>query len=302
MVRLMGWNWFDKEFSVHFVTKILVVAAAVLAILLAALTIAYSSNADRIAGSYHDMEAEVAATKGSMAAQAAIHGTQEANSQAKIAALNNQMTQLQSNLNSLLAENSKLTVDKNAAVTESKLLLSKFNELQTTASTQASLIQSYRDETTTLRKNELAFNRQSVEMNDRISDLDAKRDVLEQSVRALQEQLAEARTSMEKAQSGASAIASGNAVESFVSAGPLVSGRIDELSKDSLTGATMVKINVGSNDSVKDNMKFFVVRDGKFIGTITVVRTDLKFAVGKVSLLADKSAVQTADMVLSRIN
>lgn len=286
----------------HFVTKILVVAAAVLAILLAALTIAYSSNADRIAGSYHDMEAEVAATRGSAAAQAAIHGTQEANSQAKIAALNNQMTLLQSNLNSLLAENSKLTVEKNAAVTESKLMLSKFNELQTTANTQASLIQSYRDETTTLRKNELAFNKQSVEMNDRISDLDAKRDVLEQSVRALQEQLAEARTSMEKAQSGASTIASGNAVESFVSAGPLVSGRIDELSKDPLTGATMVKINVGSNDSVKDNMKFFVVRDGKFIGTITVVRTDLKFAVGKVSLLAEKSAVQTSDMVLSRIN
>ena len=139
-------------------------------------------------------------------------------------------------------------------------------------------------------------------MNDRISDLDAKRDVLEQSVRALQEQLAEARTAMEKAQSGVSTIASGNAVESFVSAGPLVSGRIDELSKDTLTGATMVKINVGSNDSVKDNMKFFVVRDGKFIGTITVVRTDLKFAVGKVSLLADKSNVQTSDMVLSRIN
>ncbi len=286
----------------HFVTKILVVAAAVLAILLAALTIAYSSNADRIVGSYYDMEAVKTATEASHAAQAAIHGTQEANSQAKIAALNNQMTQLQSTLNSLLAENSKLTVEKNAAVTESKLMLSKFNELQTTASTQASLIQSYRDETTTLRKNELSFNRQSVEMNDRISDLDAKRDVLEQSVRALQEQLAEARTAMEQAQSGVSTIASGNSVESFVSAGPLVSGRIDELSTDTLTGATMVKINVGSNDSVKDNMKFFVVRDGKFIGTITVVRTDLKFAVGKVSLLADKSNVQTSDMVLSRIN
>ncbi len=286
----------------HFVTKILVVAAAVLAILLAALTIAYSSNADRIVGSYHDMEAVKTATEASMAAQSAIHGTQEANNQAKIAALNNQMTQLQSTLNSLLAENSKLTVEKNAAVTESKLMLSKFNELQTTASTQASLIQSYRDETTTLRKNELSFNRQSVEMNDRISDLDAKRDVLEQSVRALQEQLAEARTAMEKAQSGVSTIASGNSVESFVSAGPLVTGRIDELSTDTLTGATMVKINVGSNDSVKDNMKFFVVRDGKFIGTITVVRTDLKFAVGKVSLLADKSNVQTSDMVLSRIN
>lgn len=286
----------------HFVTKILVVAAAVLAILLAALTIAYSSNADRIVGSYYDMEAVKTATEASMAAQSAIHGTQEANNQAKIAALNNQMTQLQSNLNSLLAENSKLTVEKNAAVTESKLMLSKFNELQTTASTQASLITSYRDETTTLRKNELAFNRQSVEMNDRISDLDAKRDVLEQSVRALQEQLAEARTAMEQAQSGVSSIASGNSVESFVSAGPLVSGRIDELSTDTLTGATMVKINVGSNDSVKDNMKFFVVRDGKFIGTITVVRTDLKFAVGKVSLLAEKSNVQTSDMVLSRIN
>lgn len=65
----------------HFVTKILVVAAAVLAILLAALTIAYSSNADRIVGSYYDMEAVKTATEASHAAQAAIHGTQEANSQ-----------------------------------------------------------------------------------------------------------------------------------------------------------------------------------------------------------------------------
>lgn len=119
-------------------------------------------------------------------------------------------------------------------------MLSKFNELQTTASTQASLIQSYRDETTTLRKNELSFNRQSVEMNDRISDLDANRYVLEQSVRALQEQLAEARTAMEQAQSGVSTIASGNSVESFVSAGPLVSGRIDELSTDTLANCAMM--------------------------------------------------------------
>jgi hypothetical protein len=228
--------------------------------------------------------------------------TEKANTAAKIAALNNQIQQLQTTLNTYIADNSKLTVEKDAAVTEAKLKESKLGELQVTAHTQASLIQSYRDETTTLRKNELAFQKQSVEMNDRISDLDAKRDVLEQSVRALQEQLAEARTSLEKAQSGVTAVAAGATVESFVSAGPLVTGRIDEVTKDSMTGSTMVKINVGTKDSVKDNMKFYVVRGGNFVGTITVVRSDLKFAVGKVSLLADKAEVQTSDMVLSRIN
>ena len=292
----------DKEHSVHFVTKILVVAAAVLAILLAALTIAFASNADRIVGGYRDIEAQASAYRSSLDAQTAIHGTEKANSAAKIAALNNQIQQLQQTLNTLIADNSKLTVEKDAAVTDSRLKESKLGELQVTARTQASLIQSYRDETTTLRKNELAFQKQSVEMNDRISDLDAKRDVLEQSVRALQEQLAEARTSLEKSQSGVTAVAAGATVESFVSAGPLVTGRIDEVTKDAMTGSTMVKINVGTKDSVKDNMKFYVVRGGNFVGTITVVRSDLKFAVGKVSLLADKAEVQTSDMVLSRIN
>lgn len=286
----------------HWLTKAFVLAAAVLAVLLSALTIAYSSNADKIVGDYYDEQARRTSAEALAQGAESKFASERAEMNAKVAVLGRDITALQTQVSQLQAENAKLLLGKNSAEDERRLTLSKLDELQITARTQASLIQSYRDETNTLRGNEQRSQREKNEMGDRISDLEAKREVLEQSLRSLQEQLAEARTGLENALSGATAskTAAGSS-EAFTFSGPIIRGRVDEVGSDAATGSTLVKINVGSADNVRDNMKFYVVRGNEFVGTLTVVKTDLKHAIAKVTLTGGKGAVTTSDMVLSRI-
>lgn len=286
----------------HWLTKAFVLAAAVLAVLLSALTIAYSSNADKIVGDYYDEQARRTSAEALAQGAESKFASERAELNAKVAVLGRDISSLQAQVSQLQSENAKLLMGKNSAEDERRLAMSKLDELQITARTQASLIQSYRDETTTLRGNEQRSQREKNEMGDRISDLEAKREVLEQSLRSLQEQLAEARTGLENALSGASSTktASGNS-EAFTFSGPIIRGRVDEVGSDAATGSTLVKINVGSADNVRDNMKFYVVRGNEFVGTLTVVKTDLKHSIAKVTLTGTKGAVSTSDMVLSRI-
>jgi len=287
---------------VHWLTKAFVLAAAVLAVLLSALTIAYSSNADKIVGDYYDEQARRTSAEALAQGAESKFASERAEMNAKVAVLGRDITSLQTQVSQLQSENAKLLLGKNSAEDERRLTLSKLDELQITARTQASLIQSYRDETTTLRGNEQRSQREKNEMGDRISDLEAKREVLEQSLRSLQEQLAEARTGLENALSGATAskTAAGSS-EAFTFSGPIIRGRVDEVGSDAATGSTLVKVNVGSADNVRDGMKFYVVRGNEFVGTLTVVKTDLKHAIAKVTLTGGKGAVTTSDMVLSRI-
>lgn len=287
----------------HWLTKAFVLAAAVLAVLLSALTIAYSSNADKIVGDYYDEQARRTSAEALAQGAESKFASERAELNAKVAVLGRDITSLQTQTSQLQSENAKLLMAKNSAEDERRLTLSKLDELQITARTQASLIQSYRDETTTLRGSEQRSQREKNEMGDRISDLEAKREVLEQSLRSLQEQLAEARTGLENALSGATATktAAGSG-EAFTFSGPIIRGRVDEVGADAATGSTLVKINVGSADNVRDSMKFYVVRGNDFVGTLTVVKTDLKHSIAKVTLTGGNGAVTTSDMVLSRIS
>lgn len=284
----------------HIVTKVLVVFAAILAVFLAALTIAYSSNADRIVASHNDEVARRQQAEASLSAQAATHGTQIQDFQQRINSLNNELESRSAEIRNLQKANAEMIAARNAAEDKYRLLLSSKGELETTAKTQATLIASYRDEVTTLRRNELGYRQRELEMGDRISDLEAKREVLDQSLRALQEQLAEARASVEAMASG---VATGRADQPFTHTGPLIAGRVQEVTQDPSTGWTLVRVNVGTNDNVRENMKFSIARGSEFIGNVVVIRTDLNFSIARVDLLRrDKPVqIQPNDLVLSRL-
>lgn len=284
----------------HIVTKVLVVFAAILAVFLAALTIAYSSNADRIVASHNDEVSRRQQAEASLSAQAATHGTQLQDFQQRINSLNNELESRSAEIRNLQKANAEMIAARNAAEDKYRLLLSSKGELETTAKTQAALIASYRDETTTLRRNELGYRQRELEMGDRISDLEAKREVLDQSLRALQEQLAEARASVEAMASG---VAAGRTDQPFTHTGPLIAGRVQEVTQDPSTGWTLVRVNVGTNDNVRENMKFSIARGDEFIGNVVVIRTDLNFSIARVDLLRrDKPVqIQPNDLVLSRL-
>lgn len=287
----------------HILTKVLVISAAVLSVFLAALTIAYATNADRITSQFQAERNDKVAAMSALNATKSEAGEEQARLNAQIEQLSRDLAARTSDVNRLEAASTTLQSEKAKALADYQSLQAKISELGETAKTQASLITSYRDEVTGLRKNELTYRQQALEMDDRLSDLESQREVLEQTVRALQEQLAEARTQQESLVAGATPGSSSGVktAEPFVSSGPLVSGRVEGVSKDGATGAMLARINLGSNDLLRENQKLFVGRGGEFVANVVVIKTDLKSSIARIDTLGRAVEVREGDQVLSRL-
>lgn len=283
-------------------TKVLVIIAAVLSLFLSALVIAYSVNTDRILS---DRDAEVARSQAALASAAENAnqaGAAKAAWEKERSGLQQQIAERSSKAVELERVNAELSRGKSKAEQELQAITLKIAELGDTVKTQATLLSGYRDEVSALRKNELRFREQAVQADDRISDLESQNEVLTQGVRALREQLEEARLTRESG-TGAMGILAGSsrAGEPFVDTGIPVTGTIESVTTDPSTGSTLVKINLGSNDRIRDNQKLFVSRGKDFVANLVIVKTDMRFAIAKVDTLSRKVDVQTGDAVTSRL-
>lgn len=280
-------------------TKVLVIIAAVLSLFLSALVISYSFNTDRI---LQDRDAEVArslAAQGQLADNATQASSAKASWEKERASLETQLTERDSRSRELERVNAELTRSKAKAEQDLQAITLKIAELGETVKTQATLLVGYRDEVTALRKNELRFREQAVQSDDRISDLESQNEVLSQSVRALREQLEEARLAREGGSMGMMGVSF--AKEPFVDTGIPVTGSIENVTTDPSTGATLVKINLGSNDRIRENQKLFVSRGKDFVANLVIVKTDMRFAIGRIDTLSRDVQVQSGDSVTTRL-
>ncbi len=283
----------------HVLTKVFVVIAAILSVALSALVIAYAVNTDRVAAAYQEqVSLRVAAESNAMAA-AAVSGTEKTRLASAKEQLERDNATLADRIRTLEADNARLLTDKKTAEQERDSITAKIAELGETVKTQAALITSYRDEVTGLRNSELTFRQREIDLNSTLSDRDSQVEVLTQSVRALQEQLAEIKRSASGAP--AAGVISG-ADQPFSYTGPVINGRIEAVSTDAATGKVVVKVNVGTNDKVSKNMRFAIVRGTEtFVGHMVIVKPDLKWSVGEVTLTAKGSSVQEGDLIKSRL-
>lgn len=283
----------------HILTKFLMVFAAVLSVFLAALTIAYSANAERITQGLVGAQAGETAARASLSSQTTLYQAEKVRLESQIQQTSRDMAERAKEVNQLQSETSRLTAEKNKAESSRLAIEGKIAELGELAKTQAALITSYREEVTGLRKNELDYRSQMLGLEQRMSDLESQREVLEGTVRALQEQLAEAKMAQETALKGGTA-RSGKSGEPFMFTGPLIQARVETVSKDTASGATLAKISVGSNDQIRENMKLLVIRDGQFVANLIIVQTDLRWSIGRVETLGRPVEVMAGDLVWSR--
>lgn len=285
----------------HVLTKVFVVIAAVLSVALSALVIAFAVNTDRIREDYQNVVSAKAAIEAQSAAASAISEQERSRLNSMIEQLSRDQATLKASLGNLENERNMLSAGKAKAETERDSITAKISELGETAKTQATLITSYRDEVTTLRKNELDYRQRALDMDNRLNDLESQREVLEQNFRALQEQLAEAKRAATAA-APAAGIVSGTGDQAFVYAGPRIQGRVEDMKVDASTGKTLVKLSVGTNDKVAKNMKMFLVRGDQFIANVVVTTPDMKWSVAEVTLVNKGAQVAAGDLVVSRID
>lgn len=279
----------------HTVTKVLVVFAAILCVLLAALTMAYSVNAERIVSDY---KAQVLAKQ--TAEQSASSDISSARLEMDvqnnmIRELRNTQTNLNNQIQSLQAELATKRAEVNAAQLAGDASKSQIDNLTASVKTYSQLIDSYRGEVTKLRENELSFRQKEIELVDRLNDLESQREVQDGNIRALQEQLAELRRTIDSHGTGvpAQGIAAGPYKPSIPISGKIVAVGATK----SGSGKPIVTMNVGTNNQVRENMELAIFRGGNFIANVVVTKTDLQWAVGEVNTLGKNVDIREGDSV-----
>jgi vacuolar-type H+-ATPase subunit E/Vma4 len=288
-----------QEQAVHFLTKVFVVIATVLSIALSALTIAYATNTDRIRRDYEQQRGKLGMVEASHATSAAQHGSAVTRLNETIASMQNELSQTKGQLTDLQGQRSTLIAERDKANAERSTTQAKIDELAEVAKTQATLLTNYREEVEKLRNSELAFRQQRLDLEDRISDLESQREVLDQNYRALQEELAAIKTEAQGGRVAAGAVSGSSGA--FTYAGPIIQGRVESVERDAATSKLMAKLNVGTNDKVAKNMRLYVIRDNNFVGNLVVTNADLSFSVGAFDSLGLANEVKAGDLIVSRV-
>ena len=283
----------------HILTKVFIVFAAVLSVVIAALAMAYSINADTIRTQYDDAkrEAETAKADGN----AAVSQFSNINSvlQDRIAELQSRVASAeQENLN-LSQENQSLLTAKTNAEHDAAAIKNQIGQSQETTRAMASMIESLRNEITKLRTSEFSLRKSSLDLEDRVNDLTSQNEVYAQTIRALREQVASAQRAAERTLAGGAG-AAGNG-EPYEATGPIIHGTVTRVTTDPSSGKSLIEVDVGSNDRVAENMKLHVGRGtDTFVATLVVVKTDLQSAIARISLKNDDLTIKPGDIVVSR--
>lgn len=284
----------------HILTKILAVFAALLAVGLSALTIAYTANADRVRADYQAQvlraqQFEARANEASAAAQNAIAAIQR-----QIDTIEQQRDALENEASQLRQNNARLLTDARQAQAAEQSIRSKIDQLAATSETLSRIVASYRDEVATLRTNELRYARNETQLSDRINDLTGQLEVALENNRALQEQLVEVRQQLASAEQGGGAAAGGSRTAVASGAMP-IRARVTSVQRGP-AGELLVEINAGANDQLRENNELSLVRGDQFLGKVRLTRVEPQGAVGVVDFLGRPSRdVRAGDTVVSII-
>ncbi len=285
----------------HILTKVFVLIASVLSIMMAALAISYSVNADRITAGYRDAMAAADTAKADQAAQQAAHGHASAAMEDSITSLRDELASRDADTRRLEASNSELRIALRQAEAGRESISSKIAQLGVTVETQARIIDEYKSEMGRLRGAELSWRDDKIDLEKSLSDLESQVIVYEQVKRALQEQISEMRIALNNGDNGSSSASTASQTPTEIS-GPLIRGSIDEVLNDPSSGDTLVKVNLGSNDRLRENTRLYIHRGNNvYLGELVIFSVDLNHAVGRVAYVAQDQAIREGDRVMSKL-
>ena len=284
----------------HILTKILVVFAAGLSLALAALTSTYALNAKTITDSYNAKVDEAKNANAQYELQSSQFADERADLQGQINAGRAELADLNQQRLTLLSQLEELRIEAKQAEDRAARVERQIGDIGKTADTQAVLITSLTDEVRTLRDENLTSKEQQIDLLARLNDLENQNDVLTQTNRALQEVVA----GFQNEAGGNNSLSRGDSdAPAGISEldGPLVRGRVRAVR--SSDGQQYAEIDLGTRDRVRENVKLFVTRDGRWVADLNIVRADIQTSVGRVDPLGRTNVqVREGDFVLSSLD
>ncbi len=286
----------------HILTKVFVLFAAVLSILMAALSISYTVNADRVVADYRNAMARADLAVNDMNALKSSSSQLVAAKEEELAAARDELASRVADIRRLEADNSELRIGLRSAEAARESITAKIAELGVAVETQARIIDEYKNELSRLRQAELDYRDERLDLEKQLSDLESQVIVYEQVKRALEEQLTEVRNTLADATTRGGAGSDASRAAPSTIPGAQIRGSIDEVTTDPASGQLLVKINLGSNDRVRENSRLYVHRGQTYLGELVIFRVDLNHAIGRMSYTVAGQSVEAGDSVLSRLD
>lgn len=287
----------------HILTKVFVVLSAVLSLMLASATMIYAYNAESVRTAYEHAELARLSSETALKTQSTAHASDIATLMGELEARDQRIAEIRGDVDALKIENDRLRREKFAAEADAERTKGQISQFRVAVQTQASLIESYKDEVASLREDELQFRDERLELEDVIADQSSQIEVFQQEIRALEEQLAAARSDLEAAQTGTAVARSDDAAAAtpVQLSGPPVFGTVRAVRQEDATGKTLVQVDLGANDGVRENVKLLVFRGSTFVANLVLKRVDLQDSLAEVSLLAPGMTIMTGDRVTTRL-
>ena len=287
----------------HILTKIFVVLAAVLSLALSALTMMYSVNAETIRTAYEDADLKAKAATTALNNAMQLTEGETAQLRGTINLKNSEIGQLRSRVSELELDNDRLLRDKQRAEQESARALGRIDEFRAAVQTQATVLNQVNAEVSDLRQAELEFQRIRLELEDTIADFQSQVQVLEQTTRAQGEQIAALRQENEQLRSGGTLARGTSSGDPITVPGASVVGEVLGVRTDTVTGRPLVRVSLGSNDRMRENVKLIVYRGGNFVANVVLRNVDLQESIGEVTLAADGvDGPRSGDKVTTRLD
>lgn len=280
----------------HIVTKILVVFAAIFSVLLSALTLAFATNADALKTAVKDKDAVISQLRTDLRDAVQVEAERAAALARAKEAAEEALSRSQNEMKALQNERATLKTQVETARFAEQSVQNQVTKLTATSEANAGIIKALNDELVQVRGALVAGSRREAELVDRLNDLEQQRQVLEQSTRALQEQLAEARLAVNQAKQNPGGTTATNVA--FVDRGPIVRARVVKVTVGPL--GDFAEINEGANLNLKPNQKLTILRDGNFVANLVLTQVEAQSAVGKVDKLGRTVEIRADDIVLSR--
>lgn len=274
----------------HGLTKVLVAFAAILAVVLATLTIAYTINADAVAAQNRELQAALQASEATRAKQSAEAEARSSNAhvalnllQQRFDAQRSQVVELERQASEARAAQARAERDLAAARTEAQIAAG-------TVKTQSDLISSVTSDNQTLLDSERRARREVIELTDRRNELESQVASLRETNRLQSEQLAIMQRQLAETEGERRG-------EAGRFAASVQDVRVDPGSQD-----TLVSLNIGREERIRPATRLHVVRDNLWIANLDVVEVDVNTSVARVTTVASGQSVRRGDRVTSTLD
>ncbi len=262
-------------------TKLFVVLATVLSLLLVALLVPFVQNSTTLKQQFDEVKTQRDVAQ----MQARTDAAELVRAQDVLTTATSRFEKEKQELivqnDNLLTELSQKQDDLVSTRADLKQAQARQRELTSAQEQSAKIIAMLNDEVKTRRTDNLDLRTKNIALSNRVNELQTQNETLVQQIRLVKEQMFALQNEMEQAAEAVQSTAAPTEAAPVAADRP-VRGMITDVRQ--VGEVTFVALNVGTNDQVRQGMEFMIHEGNRFMGNIVITKVDLNSAAGRVTL------------------